>query len=102
MVVTYTRASTDIYRSEEELDAAALAKEILIPIRIDIDTDTHRIRDCFVWNLNGKPVSIGCFINLYLRNLTNDSLTSIQKPSSVRLNSLESSATTSSYLNILT
>ena len=40
-------------RSAADLVRIAEAKEVLIPIRIDLDTETHRIRDCFTWNLNG-------------------------------------------------
>jgi len=37
----------------ERLEAQANLPTVLIPIRIEIDTDTLRIRDCFTWNLNG-------------------------------------------------
>lgn len=39
-------------------------KEVLIPVRIDLDTETHRIRDCFTWNLNGARnfLSSSCLI----------------------------------------
>ena len=41
------------YRPIERLEAQANLPTVLIPIRIEIDTDTLRIRDCFTWNLNG-------------------------------------------------
>lgn len=40
-------------RPEDELERAAARPCLLVPIRVEIDTDTHRIRDCFTWNLNG-------------------------------------------------
>src|SRR5258707_3330249 len=45
------------FRPLGRVQKAVEAREILIPIRIDLDTDTHRIRDCFMWNLNGAPYS---------------------------------------------
>lgn len=41
------------FRSAADTLKIARTKEVLIPIRIDLDTDTHRIRDAFTWNLNG-------------------------------------------------
>lgn len=38
------------------IDAAAKKPEMLVPIRVEVDTDTHRIRDCFTWNLNGARI----------------------------------------------
>lgn len=45
------------HRSEEQLELHAEEKAMLVPIRIELDTETHRIRDCFLWNVNGAPVS---------------------------------------------
>ena len=41
------------FSTEDVLKAAAENPELLVPVRVEVDTDTHRIRDCFVWNLNG-------------------------------------------------
>ncbi|KAF8323635.1 uncharacterized protein EI90DRAFT_3061361 [Cantharellus anzutake] len=46
------------YPPLDQVEKAAQAREILIPIRIDLDTETHRIRDSFMWNLNGSWVWI--------------------------------------------
>jgi hypothetical protein len=40
--------STDI-----QMENAALAEEVMIPIRLDIDLDSHKIKDAFMWNMNG-------------------------------------------------
>ncbi|CAG8500445.1 9369_t:CDS:2 [Racocetra fulgida] len=40
----------------KELDRNAEQREILIPIRLDIDLDTHKLRDTFTWNLNEKLI----------------------------------------------
>lgn len=37
-------------RSIAELNHNALTVPSLIPIRVEFETDAHRIRDCFVWN----------------------------------------------------
>lgn len=39
--------------SESELNAVADHEAILVPIRLDIDTDEYRLRDTFTWNVNG-------------------------------------------------
>ena len=41
--------------SEEQLAERAKAPVVLVPIRIEFDTETHRIRDCFVWDASGAP-----------------------------------------------
>ncbi|CAG8530889.1 1999_t:CDS:2, partial [Acaulospora colombiana] len=41
-----------IYSSQKDLDRNAEHEEVLIPIRLDIDLDTHKLRDTFTWNLN--------------------------------------------------
>lgn len=44
------------YLSETDLANKAQDKSLLVPIRIEIDTDTLRIRDFFTWNMNGACV----------------------------------------------
>jgi chromatin structure-remodeling complex subunit SFH1 len=41
-------------RSESRLLEHATKKSVLVPIRIELDTETHRIRDCFMWDLSGS------------------------------------------------
>ena len=41
------------YVGDRQLAKHAQEKQMLVPVRIDLDTDTHRIRDMFVWDLNG-------------------------------------------------
>ena len=36
--------------------ADALKPETLVPIRIEFDVEHHKVRDTFVWNLNGGPL----------------------------------------------
>jgi len=35
------------------MDNAALAEEVMIPIRLDIDLESCKIKDAFMWNMNG-------------------------------------------------
>ena len=35
------------------MEYAALAEEVMIPIRLDIDLDSFKIKDAFMWNMNG-------------------------------------------------
>jgi chromatin structure-remodeling complex subunit SFH1 len=41
---------------QEKLNAQAEQPTVLIPIRIELETDNARIRDCFTWNLHGLCV----------------------------------------------
>ena len=34
--------------------AARAGPETLVPIRLELEYDTYRIRDTFTWNLNGE------------------------------------------------
>jgi chromatin structure-remodeling complex subunit SFH1 len=41
----------------------------LIPIRVELETDTHRIRDAFVWNLNEQAISPAAFARIFCADL---------------------------------
>ncbi|OLL26044.1 Chromatin structure-remodeling complex subunit sfh1 [Neolecta irregularis DAH-3] len=43
------------FPGEQELRASAEHKECLVPIRLDLDLDTYRLKDVFMWNLHGTP-----------------------------------------------
>lgn len=53
----------------EKLEAQASLPTVLIPIRIEIDTDTLRIRDCFTWNLNESLITPTHFALLFCADL---------------------------------
>ena len=40
------------------MEEQAEVRAILVPIQIDIDVDTFKIRDSFVWNLNGMQSAL--------------------------------------------
>ncbi|KAG5634141.1 hypothetical protein DXG03_006286, partial [Asterophora parasitica] len=44
-------------------------KTALIPIRVEFETDTHRIRDCFVWNLNETLIKPETFARTFCNDL---------------------------------
>ncbi|TDL22170.1 SNF5-domain-containing protein [Rickenella mellea] len=44
------------YPSQETLEKQAALPSSLVPIRVEFETDTHRVRDCFVWNLHEQLI----------------------------------------------
>lgn len=48
------RKKNHIYPDELDLERASSMEEVLVPIRLDIDLDEVKLRDVFLWNMNGK------------------------------------------------
>lgn len=48
------RKRNHIYPPQQEIDRASTMEEVLVPIRLDIDLDDVKLRDAFLWNMNGK------------------------------------------------
>lgn len=57
------------YFSESDLSRAAGVSERLIPIRIELITDTHRVKDCFTWNANERLFTPSTFVRIFLQDL---------------------------------
>ncbi|KAG8940684.1 Chromatin structure remodeling complex protein sfh1, partial [Tulasnella sp. 419] len=57
------------YYSYEQMEKAATKPESLVPIRVEVDTDTHRIRDCFVWNVNEDLITPQAFATTFCQDL---------------------------------
>ncbi|KAI0331910.1 SNF5-domain-containing protein [Cubamyces sp. BRFM 1775] len=57
------------YFPESALEAQAEKPTALIPIRVEFETDTHRIRDCFVWNLNETLITPESFARIFCADL---------------------------------
>jgi chromatin structure-remodeling complex subunit SFH1 len=55
--------------STEVLLDQARKPTTLIPIRVELETDTHRIRDAFVWNLNERIISPAVFARIFCADL---------------------------------
>ena len=53
----------------EALEAQARKPTSLVPIRVEFETDTHRIRDCFVWNLNEDLIQPEEFAKIFCQDL---------------------------------
>jgi hypothetical protein len=48
------RKRNNVHTSEEELTRGSDIDEVLVPIRLDLDLDEIKLRDVFLWNMNGK------------------------------------------------
>lgn len=59
------------------MENAALAEEVMIPIRLDIDLDSHKIKDAFMWNMNGFPEFLHCSTNCAEELVTPDQFATI-------------------------
>ncbi|KAI6098101.1 hypothetical protein F5141DRAFT_1146636 [Pisolithus sp. B1] len=57
------------YPSLDTLFTHAQTRTSLVPIRVEFDTDTHRIRDCFVWNLYETLVKPEMFARVFCADL---------------------------------
>lgn len=60
---------------------AASKEEELVPIRLDIDIEGQKLRDCFTWNKNGKLLEnkffckfFNSFSSYYLSNYQNKTI----------------------------
>ncbi|KAF8644685.1 hypothetical protein AX16_008345 [Volvariella volvacea WC 439] len=57
------------YVAPEVLERQAQRRAALVPIRVEFETDTHRIRDCFVWNLNENIIKPEQFARIFCNDL---------------------------------
>lgn len=55
--------------SQEALEVQANKATTLVPIRVEFETDTHRIRDCFVWNLYENLIKPEAFARTFCADL---------------------------------
>lgn len=51
------------------MEAQARKPTALVPIRVEFETDTHRIRDCFVWNLHENLIKPEAFARAFCVDL---------------------------------
>ncbi|PSR78184.1 hypothetical protein PHLCEN_2v7516 [Hermanssonia centrifuga] len=58
-----------IQRTPELLDIQSRKPTALVPIRVEFETETHRIRDCFVWNLNEELIKPESFARTFCADL---------------------------------
>ncbi|CCL98490.1 uncharacterized protein FIBRA_00488 [Fibroporia radiculosa] len=57
------------YFPPEALDIQARRPTALVPIRVEFETDTHRVRDCFVWNLHEDLIKPEVFARTFCADL---------------------------------
>ncbi|CAG8710575.1 3803_t:CDS:2, partial [Acaulospora colombiana] len=79
--------------SLEKAEAQASLPVVLIPIRIEIDTDNLRIRDCFTWNLNESLITPNHFALLFCADLHLDPAYAEQIANQIRAQLEENGAT---------
>ncbi|GAA6054256.1 hypothetical protein JCM3770_005146 [Rhodotorula araucariae] len=58
--------------TEDQLEEAAEVLGAFIPVQIDLDVDTFKIRDCFVWNVNEKLITPQAFARIFCDDLDID------------------------------
>ncbi|KAH8114468.1 SNF5-domain-containing protein [Phellopilus nigrolimitatus] len=57
------------YHSQEALENQALKPVAPVPVRVEFETDTHRIRDCFMWDLNDDLIKPEAFARIFCADL---------------------------------
>ncbi|KAJ7439236.1 SNF5-domain-containing protein [Mycena latifolia] len=62
-------ATQHVHHPPEVLEREAARRAALVPIRVEFETDTHRIRDCFVWNLNEELIQPENFAKIFCTDL---------------------------------
>ncbi|KAI7831351.1 hypothetical protein BC939DRAFT_183848 [Gamsiella multidivaricata] len=63
------RKTRHVYNPQGVLEASADQDAILVPIRLEIDTDEVRLRDTFTWNVNEQLVSPEQFAEILCEDL---------------------------------
>ncbi|KAF8722432.1 hypothetical protein AX14_009835 [Amanita brunnescens Koide BX004] len=57
------------YPTPEVMEKQAQRRTALVPIRVEFETETHRIRDCFIWNINETIVTPENFAKIFCTDL---------------------------------
>ena len=55
--------------SQTALESQAQKPTALIPVRVEFETDSHRIRDCFVWNMHEELITPEIFARTFCTDL---------------------------------
>ncbi|KAJ6585403.1 hypothetical protein B0H19DRAFT_926894 [Mycena capillaripes] len=61
--------TSHVHHPPESLERESVRRTALVPIRVEFETDTHRIRDCFVWNLNEELIKPENFAKIFCSDL---------------------------------
>lgn len=62
-------ATPHVYLPPDVMDREAARRTAPVPIRVEFETDTHRIRDCFVWNLHEEMIQPEVFAKIFCADL---------------------------------
>ncbi|KXN81790.1 Chromatin structure-remodeling complex subunit sfh1 [Leucoagaricus sp. SymC.cos] len=57
------------YPTPDALLQQGAKRTSLIPIRVEFETETHRIRDCFAWNVNEELIKPETFATIFCNDL---------------------------------
>ncbi|THH02937.1 hypothetical protein EW145_g6672 [Phellinidium pouzarii] len=57
------------YPPPDALETQALKSAALVPIRVEFETDAHRIRDCFIWDLHDDLIKPEAFARIFCADL---------------------------------
>lgn len=60
---------TQTNSTPEVMEKQAQRRTALVPIRVEFETETHRIRDCFIWNINETMVTPENFAKIFCTDL---------------------------------
>lgn len=69
VVVRPAAKAPHVYFSEQQLAQQSEVPELLVPIRIEFHTETHRIKDVFLWNLHERLLTPYQFASMFLQDL---------------------------------
>lgn len=69
LVVRRAARTPHQYFSDAQLTQHANGAEVLVPIRIEFHTDTHRIKDVFLWNIHERLITPYQFAQIFLQDL---------------------------------
>ncbi|KAK2465715.1 hypothetical protein APHAL10511_002259 [Amanita phalloides] len=57
------------YPTPEVMERQSQKRIALVPIRVEFETETHRIRDCFIWNINETIITPENFAVIFCSDL---------------------------------
>ncbi|KZV92276.1 SNF5-domain-containing protein [Exidia glandulosa HHB12029] len=66
---TFAKPTKHEYYPQEDVDREARKPAVLVPIRVELDTETLRVRDAFTWNLNEELITPQQFARAFCADL---------------------------------
>ena len=78
LVVRPAKRTPHTFPTEQQLQQQSEFAEVLVPIRIEFHTNTHRIKDVFLWNLHERLITPYQFAHIFLQDLESVSYTHLR------------------------